>query len=444
MLPVSDSATDGELSSPPPGGPTGASAPRLEAVLREVVETLAPIERPPCSPGERQAAEWLAARLRAVAGVEVALEDEPSWGTFPPTATGLGLLGMAGAALVLGARRGGAARRALGALFAAASFAGVVDEAQNGPRLLRRAVRRRRSTVNVVARVGERAAVDGDGGSPRDTLVVLAHHDAPQTGIMFDQTLQRRAYALAPRLLERMKTSPPQWWVGLAGPLCTIAGALTRRRGLAWAGLAIGALGSALVADVWRSQTVPGANDNLSGAAALVALAELLRERPTPGLRVLLVSCGAEETLQDGVRAFLARHRGELTPGRTCFVNLDTVGSPHLAMVEGEGPVWMEEYPGPWLRDRLAGHAGELGVPLERGFRARASTDSVIPGRAGYPIATLVSLTDWRSLANYHLPSDIPANLDYGTVADAARLVHALACGLAVSGELGELAPGGA
>jgi hypothetical protein len=49
----------------------------LQATLREVVETLAVIDRPPCSPGERAAAEWLAERLRAVAGVEVALEDEP-------------------------------------------------------------------------------------------------------------------------------------------------------------------------------------------------------------------------------------------------------------------------------------------------------------------------------------------------------------------------------
>jgi len=62
----------------------------LEGILSEVVEALAPLERTPCSPGERLAAEWLAERLRAVAGVEVALEDEPSWGTFPPTATGLG------------------------------------------------------------------------------------------------------------------------------------------------------------------------------------------------------------------------------------------------------------------------------------------------------------------------------------------------------------------
>jgi hypothetical protein len=403
----------------------------LEGVLREVVETLAAIDRTPCSPGERQAAEWLSARLRAVGGVDVVLEDEPSWGTFPPTATGLGLLGMAGAALVL---RG---HRASGALLAVATFAGIVDEAQNGPRILRRLVRRRRTTVNLIARAGEQGAGERDGTG---TLVVLAHHDAPQTGFLFDQTLQRRLHDLAPKVLERVKTPAPQWWIGLAGPLSTVAAAVGRRRGFARAGLVIGAIGAALVADVWRSHTVPGANDNLSGVAALVALAELLQKRPMPGLRVLLVSCGAEETLQDGVRAFVARHRHKLAPEHTWFVNLDTVGSPHLVMLEAEGPVWMERYAGPWLRDLLAARAERLGIELHRGFRARASTDSVIPSRAGYPIATLVSMTDWRSPANYHLPSDIPANLDYDTVADATRLVYELARALAGDCPSGHLA----
>jgi hypothetical protein len=50
----------------------------LQRVLHEVVETLAAIDRTPCSPGERQAAQWLTERLRALAGVDVALEDEPS------------------------------------------------------------------------------------------------------------------------------------------------------------------------------------------------------------------------------------------------------------------------------------------------------------------------------------------------------------------------------
>jgi hypothetical protein len=416
MLPVSGIETKPERA-------------RLDRILREVVETLAPLDRTPCSVGERRAADWLAARLRIIEGVEVTLEDEPSWGTFPPTATALGVLGALAASLVL---RG---RRVAGALLAAGAYAGVVDEAQNGPRIVRRLLRRRRSTVNLIARVDGPGVASGagNGGGPLGderqppTLVVLAHHDAPQTGLLFDQTIQRRIYELAPGLLESVKTPAPQWWVGLAGPLLTILGALTGRRRYARRALAIGAFGTAIVADVWRSETVQGANDNLSGVAALVGLAELLRERPASGLRVLLVSCGAEETLQDGVRAFIARHRDELSPERTWFVNLDTVGSPHLVMLEAEGPVWMESYSGPWLRDLLAEHAERLGTTLHRGFRARASTDSVIPSRACYATATLVSMTDWRSPANYHLPSDIPENLDYDSVADATLLVCELA-----------------
>jgi Zn-dependent M28 family amino/carboxypeptidase len=200
------------------------------------------------------------------------------------------------------------------------------------------------------------------------------------------------------------------------------------------AGLALGLLGTASVADIWRSETVQGANDNLSGVASLVALSELLREQPIPGLRVLLVSCGAEETLQDGIRAFLSSHRHELDPATTRFVNLDTVGSPHLLLLEAEGPVRMEEYSGPWLRDLFEARARSLDIPLRRGYRARASTDSVIPSRAGYPTATLVSMTDWLAPANYHLPSDIPSNLDYATVARATHLVYDVARSLAGAG----------
>jgi hypothetical protein len=404
----------------------------MDATLHEVVETLAALDRTPCSSGEREAAQWLAARLRAVDGVEVALEDEPSWGTFPPTATSLAALGLLGALLV------GGGRRASGSLLAAIACAGTIDEAQNGPRIVRRFARRRRNTVNVLARVGGAALgaqpAHGPAGATVEgvgTIVVLAHHDAPQTGLLFDQTVLRKIHELAPQVLESTKTPPPQWWGVLAGPLLTLAGALTGGRRLGRAGVGLGLLATAALGDLWRNVTVAGANDNLSGVAALVALAELLRDRPVTGVRVLLVSCGAEETLQDGIRAFMTRHGGELDPQRTWFLNLDTVGSPHLVLLEAEGPIWMEEYAGGWLRDLVAERAERLGVELERGFRARASTDSIIPSRAGYPTATLVSITDWRSPANYHLPSDIPANLDYGTVAETTRLVYDLVQALA-------------
>jgi len=399
----------------------------IDDVLHEVVETLAPLDRTPCSPGERQAAEWLAERMRDIDGVQVTLEDEPTWGTFPPTSTALGALGALAALLVL---RG---RRAAGGLLAAVAFAGILDEAHNGPRLVRRLLRRRRQTVNVVAclQAGADEAAGAASSPAPATLVVLAHHDAPQTGLLFDQTAQRRLYERAPQVLERFKTPLPQWWFGLSGPLLTVAAALTGRRRAALGALASGVAGTALVADVWRSETVPGANDNLSGVAALVGLAHELRERPAPGLRVMLVSCGAEETLQDGIRAFVARHGDELSPERTWFVNLDTIGSPHLVMLDAEGPVRMEYYAGRWLSDLLSEHAARLGITLHEGYRARASTDSVIPSRAGYATATLVSMTDWRSPANYHLPSDIPENLDYGSVREATLLVAELARDLA-------------
>ena len=388
--------------------------------LREVVERLAPLDRTPCSQGEHEAATWIASRLRAAGCEDVAVEEEPSWGPFPPLATGLGALSALAAGLVL---RG---RRVAGALAALVALGGLVDEIDNGPRVVRRALRRRRTTLNVVGRMG-------DAHAPR-TLVVLAHHDAAQTGAIFDQRPTRALYERAPELVGRMKTGPPQWWAVVGGPLLALAAAVLGRRRTAAAGLALSVGATGFLADIWRSPTVPGANDNLSGVAALVALAEMLEARPVPGLRVLLVSCGAEETLQDGIRAFMNRHRSDLVVGSTSFVNLDTIGSPELVMLEGEGPLRMEDYTDPSLRDLIESCARDNGVALERGVRARASTDGIIPSREGYPTATLISLAPWRFPANYHLPTDVPENLDYTTVAGAVTLTYATAHALARNG----------
>jgi len=369
------------------------------------------MHRPPCSPGEREAAEWLAERLRGAGVEDVALEDEPSWGTFPPTVTTLAALGAASALLTL------KGHRFLGATGSVKAGLGLFDEVLNGPRIFRKAMRTEKRTVNVVAKAGNPAAAH--------TLVVLAHHDAAQTGFLFDQTAVRTFHEAFPTVIPKIKTQPPQWWGAFAGPIVGLLAAMTGRRGLAKAGLVLNLGTVVAVGDMWRSETVPGANDNLTACAVLVALAEMLRESPR-NINVWLVSAGAEETLQDGIRGFIDTHAAELDPETTSFLCVDTVGSPRLVMLEGEGPGWMEDYD-PGLRETVVQVAERDGLALERGFRARASTDAIIPQRRGYKIANLCSVNDYHNLSNYHLPTDTAENVNYATVAEAAKVVYALA-----------------
>ncbi len=191
------------------------------------------------------------------------------------------------------------------------------------------------------------------------------------------------------------------------------------------------ALGAAILADIARSPIVPGANDNLSAVATLVALAERLRDKPVEGVRVLLVSLGAEEVCQGGIYGFGETHFPELDRDRTWFLNIETVGSPHLVLMEGEGTVVMEDYYDRPFRDLIATTAARAGIPLRRGMRWRNSTDAVIPNRAGYPIATVASMNRYKALSNYHLMTDTPENLDYGTIASAVDLTEGVARALA-------------
>ena len=128
-------------------------------------------------------------------------------------------------------------------------------------------------------------------------------------------------------------------------------------------GTVLNALTVLSMLDIARGRVVPGANDNLSGVAGLVALAAALRESPVHGVRVLLVSCGAEEVLQGGIRPFGDRHFPALPTDRTWFVNLETVGSPHLSLLEGEGTVTMQEYEA-GFKDLVAEEAAAGGISL--------------------------------------------------------------------------------
>jgi len=87
----------------------------------------------------------------------------------------------------------------------------------------------------------------------------------------------------------------------------------------------------------------------------------------------------------------------------------------------------MEDYRDEPFRDLVAQVAERAGVPLRRGMRWRNSTDSVIPNRAGFRIATLASMNRYNAMSNYHLMSDTPENVNYGTVEQAVAVTEELA-----------------
>lgn len=379
------------------------------AAIAAVIGEYAPIERLPTSDGERRVAYALAERFRAT-GADAAVEPVPATASY---ALPIGLLSAAALAAGLLARRG---HRVVATATAALATAAIVDDVTGGNRLFRRAVIPHGHAYNVVASIG-------DAGAAR-TVVVLAHHDAAPSGVVFDQHGSRWIAARFPRLIENAKTNPPLWWPVIAGPALVAAGAATGDRWLRRGGMLLSLLSTAAMADIGQRAAVPGANDNLSGVAAMLSVAEAIRRRPVPGVRVLFVSAGAEEALQEGIRGFARRHFPGL--GRqTWFVNLESVGSGRLVLLEGEGPVRMRDYDADF-KDLAAACAEAAGVPLLRGLRSRNSTDSEVPRRHGFPVATIVSLDADKLIPHYHLHSDLPEHVDLECVAASARLAEAI------------------
>jgi hypothetical protein len=295
----------------------------------------------------------------------------------------------------------------------AAAAAAVYDDVSGGRLWFRRRALPHRSTWNVVAELG-------DPGATR-TVVFIAHHDAAHSGLVFHPALPRKGMELMPALHERANQSVPIIFGVFLGPLLLALWGLLGRRWLRRAGMFFSLGASACMADIGSSDVVPGANDNLSAVAVLVALAHELAERPPAGVRVILLSTGSEESFMEGMQAFGRRHFPQLPRETTEFVCLECVGSPRLCVVEGEGMLRMRSYPEP-SREALARAGMAAGVELQRGLRTVAATDSLIALNAGYATCTLGGVDETKFPSNYHWPSDTPDNLDWSSIEGAVAI----------------------
>jgi hypothetical protein len=355
--------------------------------LRADVEALAAMTRDSAGAGERAAAAWLADRLRAAGAQDVRVEPYRSQGTYAWIHAAHAAVGL------LAAARGGRA----GAALALAALVSLELEGSGRCQWLRRGLPAGEG-ANVVARVPAR-------GRRERTIVLAAHHDAARTGLAWDPRI---------RALEAGRNARRRRIDGFLQPVAAALGmaALPWRPARA-AGAAVLALAAALDVDIARSPTVPGANDNATGVAALIALAA----EPLDGTEVILVSTGCEESGMGGMRAFLRAHAHELDPGSTLVLGLDTLGSGVPAVVAAEGVIRTHRY----REEDLAL------VPAEaERWRIGGWTDPVLARFAGLPALCLISFRDgW--IPNYHRLTDTPERVDYACVERCVELARATA-----------------
>lgn len=378
-----------------------------QAWLRERLEALERIDRPSASEGERQAAEWLVAEFARL-GARARIEPEQAHGSYWwPLGIGAGL-GVAGG---LAARRG---KRLAGALLGAAGVAAIATDFPPRPRYLRKLLPKR-ETFNVVCELGDPRA--------ERTVVLVSHHDAANAGLVFHPGIPDLVSKTG--IFEHLETSPMLMAPVLGGPALSALGALVGKRWLASAGAVVSAGSVASMLDIGLRSVVPGANDNGSAVIALLELARRFLADPPEGLRLILLSTGSEESFSEGMKAFGERHFPDLPLDSTFFINMDTIGSPTLTVLRGEGFLKMFDYPDEAvaLADRTA---GEEGIELVPNLRIRNGTDGLEALAAGYPVVSICSCTEHKQPANYHWPDDVSGNVDFETVESGIRLAEAM------------------
>ena len=135
---------------------------------------------------------------------------------------------------------------------------------------------------------------------------------------------------------------------------------------------------------------MPGANDNASGVAGVLAVAsQLARERPD-GLEVVVLLCGCEESGMGGMAAWMRSEGSLLDSATTLVLGLDTVGSGEPIVLSAEGGAWPVRYRETDVAFAEVAAAG-VGVRLRR-WRLGAWTDPVLARLGGLPALSILSV----------------------------------------------------
>jgi hypothetical protein len=356
----------------------------MEAV-RVLADEIGP--RPPCSEGEQRAARWCAARLQA-RGLQVQVEAFESRPTAAPMIASY-LAVSAAAALLLAA---------LPLLAFVAGIAALVLYARDvdGRPLV---PARGGTSHNVVARRG---------GSTPPVLVVVAELDSgwasPRFGPRFPPGPRGWAIAVHGALVLVPAIAAAAWVAESTRPLPSTLWLVA----LVLTAVLAGAGASELYASRKR-QGLDGANDNASGVAVLLQVADRF---VAPDVWWVLV--GSAHSGNIGMQRFLDLHAHEL--GEARILSLVGVGAGRLTAPAEDGMLRPRRADAP-----LIDAAVEAGAEM-RSLRTVQSAAAVALVRQR-PALTIAGLDERGSIAHQGLPSDSVDRIDDESLDRATDLV---------------------
>ncbi|TFF95453.1 MAG: M20/M25/M40 family metallo-hydrolase [Promethearchaeota archaeon] len=256
----------------------------------------------------------------------------------------------------------------------------------------------KRTGTNVIGKLKSRQ-------EPKKIVIFSAHHDSAYEFPLFDKFKEKfglLAYVTAALMILSAVASLVKFILDLL-EMSTITSTLIL---LIFPVLAL-ILGAYIAFNLHSDKLILGANDNLSGVAVVIALAEHFSQHTPKNIELWFISFSCEECMR-GSKRFAQRHKDELKDSN--FINFDMVGCGNISVISKE-PQFTSRHSKELAKEF---HQASINANSELPIKTMefGGTDAANLTKAGLKAISVMGLTPHDYPATWHVMEDTPENID--------------------------------